>query len=394
MTIQTWSVQIFESVTGKVVNNDLPVCEFPQFTRTINTSGTIQVKLQLGDASLGRLTDLRQTLAPWRYCLAVCYGGYVAQAGPIITSQYDDSTLQLTITCGDFWSFLKNRIVWNPSFPPSQTHGVAGDTSNTSLLPVDTSRDVIYNNLNLPSIAASLVTNATARSGFSLPVDIPATTSGTNTRTYPVYDLATIYTRLTDLVGVSGGPDVDFKPYFDLTNPGFIRWSMMIGNPLLNTTNVFYWDYSSSCRSISVDSDASNMASAVYAKGNATERSSQVAYSVNSTLISAGWPALETVDTTHSSAVDAGTIQSYADGDLGLFAVPVETWTAVVNVDAASSAFGTYDPGSTGIFTISTGATGGHIFIPAGNYIQRILGFQQNDVATVKLVLQANQGSL
>jgi len=60
---------------------------------------------------------------------------------------------------------------------------------------------------------------------------VPGTVVGTNTRTYPVYDLATVYTRLTDITGVQGGPDVDFKPYFDLTNPGFIRWSMQIGNP-------------------------------------------------------------------------------------------------------------------------------------------------------------------
>jgi len=80
-------------------------------TRTLNTSGSVSVKLQLGDKSLGRLLDLRQILAPWRYSIAVCYGGYIAQAGPIITSQYDDSSLQLTVTCGDFWSFLKSRVI-------------------------------------------------------------------------------------------------------------------------------------------------------------------------------------------------------------------------------------------------------------------------------------------
>lgn len=384
MAIAQWSVQVFESVTGKIVNNDLPVADFPAFTRTLNTSGSVSVKLQLGDKSLGALLDLRQILAPWRYSIAVCYGGYIAQAGPIITTQYDDSALQLTVSCGDFWSFLKYRVLWNVSSPPTQT-------TSATLLPMDAGQDVNMANFDLPSIASLLVTNAVGRSGFSLPVDVPSTTVGTNVRNYPVYDLATVYTRLTDLASVQGGPDIDFKPYFDLTNPGVIRWKMMVGAPLLNVTSTFYWDYGSSCRSISLDSDASNMASAVYAKGNATERASTVAYSVNSALVTAGWPALEMVDGGHTSATDSTTIQGYADGDLGLYSVPVETWTTVVNVDASSSAFGSYDPGSIGVFTISQG---GHIFIPDGNYSQRILGFSQNDVATVKLLLQAKQGSL
>lgn len=390
MAIAQWSVQVFESVTGKIVNNDLPVADFPAFTRTLNTSGSVSVKLQLGDKSLGALLDLRQILAPWRYSIAVCYGGYIAQAGPIITTQYDDSALQLTVSCGDFWSFLKYRVLWGGS-APTQTTGLVGDFSNLSLLPVDTSHDLNYTTLSLRGIASSLMTNAVGRAGFSLPVDIPSAEAGTAVRNYPVYDLATAYTRLTDLVNVQGGPDIDFKPYFDLTNPGFIRWSMMIGTPLLNATNTFYWDYGSSCREIAVDSNASNMASAVYAKGNSTERSAQVSYSVNGALVTAGWPALEYVDGNHSSAIDAGTIQSYSDGDLSLYSVPVETWTTVVNVDASSSAFGSYDPGSIGVFTISQG---GHIFIPDGNYSQRILGFAQDTVATVKLVLQAKQGSL
>lgn len=390
MAISQWSVQVFESATGRVVNNDLPVAEFPSFARTINTSGTVSVKLQLGDASLGALTDLRQILAPWRYSIAVCYGGYIAQAGPIITSQYDNSSLQLTISCGDFWSFLKYRVIWGGT-PPAQTAGIVGDFSNASLLPMDTSHDVNYTTFSLQGIASSLVSNAIARTGFSLPVDIPSPETGTNISNYPVYDLATIYTRLTDLLGVINGPDVDFKPYFDLTNPGFIRWSMMIGSPLLNTGSTFSWDYGSGCRSISVDSDASNMASAVYAKGNATERASTVAYSVNSALVTAGWPALEMVDGGHTSATDAGTIQGYANGDIGLYAVPVETWTTVVSVDASSAAFGSYDPGSIGVFNISQH---GHIFIPDGNYSQRILGFSQGSVDTVKLLLQAKQGSL
>lgn len=379
-----WSVQIFQSTTGKVVNNDLPVSDFPQFTRIINGSGSLQVKLLLGDPSLGKLVDLRQTISPWRYSIAVCYGGYIAQAGPIISTQFDDTSGTLTITCGDFWSFLKYRVIWASASPPAQTTAAA-------LLPMDTTRDVNFTSLDLPSIAAGLVTNATARTGFSLPVDIPGSNAGTATRQYPVYDLATVYTRLTDLVGVNGGPDVDFSPYFDLTNPGFIRWRMSIGAPLLNVTKIFYFDYGSSCRFISIDSDASNMASAVYAKGNATERASQVSYSVNGALVTAGWPALEMVDTGHSSATDATTIQGYADGDLGLYASPVEVWHATVNVSAASSAFGSYDPGSIGVFTIPPN---GHIFLPGGSYAQRILGFTQGDLATVKLTLQATQGAL
>lgn len=380
-----WRVMIVETVTGKIVNNDLPVSEFPTFDRMINTSGKIQIKILLGDGSLPQILDLRQLLAPWRYSIAIAYGTYIATMGPIITSNFDDTTRLLSVSCGDFWSLLKMRIIINSATPPTQT-------TATSLLPMDSTRDLGFGVYSLRGIASGLVTNAIARTGFSLPVDIPSPEAGTAVRNYPVYDLASVYTRLTDLIAVNGGPDVDFLPYFDLSNPGYARWSMSIGTPLISQATAFYFDYGSNLRSVVVDSNGSNMVSAMYTKGNTTERASSVAYSVNSVLVNAGWPALESVDTTHTSATDAATIQGYADSDLVLYASPVEIWTAIVAVDASSSAFGTYNPGSIAVFNMQ-----GHGFIPDGTYSQRILGFSNSSVGpitSVKLILQAVQGAV
>lgn len=388
-----WSVIVFETKTGRIVNNDLSVVGMPQFNRQINQPGSVQVKILVGDLSTPSKEILRSLATGWRFSLGVVYGGglssssYIAQAGPVMTHQYNEQDDTLTLTCGGFWTILNHRMLMNPTTGGASPEQSA--TSGSGILDMSSTYDLTYSGLSLHSIAKSIVQDNCTRFGMSLPVDFPTTITGTATRTYPVYDLATAGQRLQEITQVDQGPDIDFAPYFDPSNPGYVRWNMLIGNPTLAQLGLnYYWDYGSSLETITTDSDASSMASGIYVKGNSTERSTTVAYQNSTVLTSAGWPAIESIDTSHSSVIDNTVLNGYATADIGLYKSPVEMWTCIVRA-AEQPNFGTFNPGTYATFNVI-----GHRWVPDGQYTQRILGFTQGqNTGEVKLILQAIQGA-
>lgn len=378
-----WTALIFETRSGRIVNNDLPVLGVPNFLRRINTSSSLEGAVLVGDSSTPDARTLEANTAEWRYCLAVAYNGYVVDFGPIMDSDYTDSTSQLRIGCGDMWSLLGRRTLINPATPPAAT-------TASALLPMDATRDVTYTALSKADIAVQLVSDSCGRSGFDLPIDFPATTGGTETRTYPIYDLADVGERLMDLSKEGGGPDIDWQVNPSATD-GYVRIQMRIGNPTLSQSGApQIFDYNSSISEIDVSSNGASLSMGSYVKGNATERGSQVAYASNSTLVAAGWPALESVDTSHSSITDPALIQSYATANAAMNSTVTKTWSCVAVLDPSTPQLSDYQPG-----TFVTINVRGHSYIADGQYSQRVLGVQNNggSVGTVKLILQAVQVS-
>lgn len=373
---------IFETTTGRIVLRDLPYVGEPTYSREINREGSFSFRVVIGDISVPPTLSLRALFTPWRFSVGIAWDEYIIQAGPVITSQFDDTTTVLSVTCGGLWRLLNRRQIVNPAYPLAPT--TAG--SLLDLSPV--TADVTYT-ASLHTIAKKLVQDSCSRTGFSLPIDFPADIAGTATRTYPLYDLASVGQRLTELTQVDGGPDVDFAPFFDLSNPGYVRWSMRIGNPTLSQTGEdVTWDYGTGLRSVSTDSDGSKMITGVFVKGNGTEEASIIAYQRSTTLTALGWPATELVDG-RSSIISGTVLQGHADADVNLYKNPVELWDAVVRADTLPD-LGSYSPGDFARFNIQE-----HRWITPGVYRQRILGFSNGGrVNEVALILQAVEGSL
>ncbi len=384
-SLSGWTAQFVETRTGWVVNNALPVLDVPNFTRRINTSSSLEATVLVGDSSTPNARKLESLTAEWRYCLAVAYNGYVVAFGPIMGSDYTDSTGQLRIGCGDMWSLLNRRLLINPATPPA-------NTTATALLPMDATRDVVYTGLSKADIAVKLVSDSCSRSGFDLPIDFPTITGGTEpTRTYPIYDLAGVGERLMDLSKESGGPDIDWQINPSTTQDGYVRIQMRVGNPNLSqsgTPPIF--GYGSSISSIDVTTDGSGLSMGDYVKGNATERASQVAYANSTALLSAGWPALESVDTTHSSVTDANLIQGYAAANIAMDQLVTKVWSCTARLGPGAPQLSDYQPGTSVQINVR-----GHRYIADGLYSQRVLGVQNdgNSVGTVRLILQAVQVS-
>lgn len=377
-----FSATIFELKTGKIVIRDIPIIGNPEFNRQINQEGSWRIRVQIDDVSVPVTETLRAIFSPWRFACAIAWNDqFIVQAGPVTTSQVDDYTRQITVSGGGLWTLLNRRTIIDPSY-------VLAPTTGSALLDMSTG-DLSYGPTSLLTIAKLLVSDSCSRTGFGLPIDFPASTTGTHERNYPIYDLASVGQRLKELSQVSEGPDIDFDPYFDLSNPGYIRFQMRIGSPTLTQSGApLVWDYGTGLRSVSIDSDGSPMISGIFARGNGTERASLVAYDEDLTLVGNGWPPTELV-ISFSSVTDGNTLQGHATGAKDLYKKPVELWSAIVRADQIPQV-GTYQPGSLATFNMQ-----GHPWVPDGGYQQRLLGFTQGPATNeVSLILQAIEGAI
>lgn len=372
-------VHVVETRTGNVVLNELPVLGTPEFSRGINDDGTIKIAIPVGDRGVPSVQTLRGLVSPWRFSLAVSYGpaktgSPILAYGPIMAHSFSDAGSTLTIGAGSIWALLARRLLIKPA------------AMLTSPLSMDAVMDANYLGMTLWAIARNLVSDTLSRgTGYELPIDLPATTVGLSDRNYPVYDLASVGQRLKDLTQVDAGPDIDWEPYF--TSSSTVRVQMRVGTPALSQVGQeLIWDYGTSLTFLDVDSNSSSMITDSYGRGNATERASQVAWASDRTLIALGFPVLESVDTSHQSVDIFATLQAYATEAVRFYKRPVETWDGEVITDV-SPIVGTYKPGDSALFNTQT-----HVWIPPGQYQQRILGWSSAGPGRLRLNLQALQG--
>jgi hypothetical protein len=139
---------------------------------------------------------------------------------------------------------------------------------------------------------------------------------------------------------------------------------------------------------LSTDVDGHKLASGVFVRGDGLDRALKYSYATDNTLLKAGWPLLEDVNSDHTSTSVQSTLDSYAAAAVALQSRPIETWSATVLTDAEPQ-LGTYSPGDDALFAVRN-----HRWIPDGDYRQRILGMSHSGLSKVQLLLQATQGAI
>lgn len=365
MQTATYTCVVYKTVTGRIVS-DFPLADQPQWTRQLNTSGSIKAKVRSGDTGVPSIDSLYGICVPKMFSLAVLWGDYVCQAGPIQPYDVDDNTQAgiLELGTGSLWTLLEGRLLHDPGYDP-QTVGLNNPAVDVNVTD------------SLPNIALTLVRNAanmTARSGSSLPLDIPANSgTGTNVRSYPGYDMVSVGQRLHELTQVEDGPDVDFEPYLTSDSTGqYIRHRMRVGRVpdgyLVQPGIPPRWDYGSTLRSVKISGDGSDIASDTWVKGSGDKYSMLYGHAYSSTLTDAGWPLQDYIDTTHTSATNQDTLDGWAAADLALHGQATEQWSAYVDANR-NPALGAYSLGTFGTYNIQT-----HPWIRPGQYSVRILG--------------------
>jgi hypothetical protein len=292
MTEQVYTALVYNTVTGIVIY-EVPFSGDPDWSAQINDPGTWSVTVPI--ETEGQATTLREWIVPWRFSVAIVYGEFVCQAGPVVAYNVDEATQSVRVSGTGLWGLFNHRSAAQQHLEPA--------SKSVS----DVSADLVYTD-SLYNIAQSLVTEGTTwtnRAGSSLPIDIPATNpaGGSYAVTYHGYDLNFVGLKLQELTQADGGPDILFQPYLSVTsNRRVVRHKMLIGTPLLIQPGTpLLFDYPSSVPTISVAGDGAGFASSAFARGSGSDGGTQIGYATSTTLTSLGWPAVDMVDSAHTN---------------------------------------------------------------------------------------------
>jgi len=395
-----WELLVAETRTGTVLA-ELPFTDL-NWNTPLNDIGTLTatIPVEAHVAWLGPSDDrspinrLRTVLSgEWKLSLCATFDNTPIIAGPLITSTPVTGEANVTVGCAELGALLKRRIVRTPGTDP------AGLGSDLALGPT-----------SLPQLARLLVEKATASAnepGWNLPLILPdLDTRGDHVRTYLGSDLADYWTRLSDLAGVQDGPDLRFEPELtDVTGGRKLWWRVRIGQPWLGTwidgenppAPPWIFDLGAGLRDLTTDRDASAMTMRTYVPGQArtepaattssTDTSAPqdapkpIGTAANLTLIDAGYPILEDVDGSHTSATEQRTLDAWAVAGVAANNAPVEAWN--VTVDGASSPrLGQWRIGDTATFVVH-----GQNLVTDGEHERRIVGASGNAGTDVTLVL-------
>jgi len=393
-----WELLVAETRTGTVLA-ELPFTDLAWNT-PLNDIGTLTATIPT-EAHVAWLADdrspinrLRTVLSgEWRFSLCAVFNDTPIIAGPLITSTPVTGEANVTVGCAELGALLKRRRVRTPGTDP------AGLGADLALGPV-----------SLPQLARLLLEKATDPangSGWDLPLILPdLATKGEHVRNYLASDLADYWTRLSDLTEVQDGPDVRFEPELtDVVGGRKLWWRVRIGQPWLGTwvdgenppRPPWVFDLGAGLRDLTTDRDASAMTMRTYVPGQARTEAAATESSLDTTapqdtakpigsaqdlaLIAAGYPVLEDVDGSHTSATEQRTLDAWAVAGVAVNKAPIEAWN--VTVDGASSPrLGQWRVGDTATFVVA-----GQHLVEDGEHERRIVGASGDAGTDVTLVL-------
>lgn len=283
----------------------------------LNRAGDIQCTVTLRDPAVRRLR-LAQSAAVGKAFLAAIDGDTVLQAGPVWRHSFAGNDEHLTLIGAGMWSYFDHRVL----LP-------TGDTNPTDAA-TDTRYSAIVSDPDAPGypwvsdtrksfqgIARAYVAQAQAWPSGNVPVNLPSEIAGTDERWEKGSNLAFVGPRLTELTNLLDGPDIRFAPKLSSDRQS-VEWDMLIGTPtqpqLYSSLDVVFnvGVDQSSVSNLRYEVDGTRMATRAYASGGRGTDTTLISVSSDTTLTSAGYPVLNTVDSSHSTVSEAATLDGYA----------------------------------------------------------------------------------
>ncbi|RZS39156.1 hypothetical protein EV193_104372 [Herbihabitans rhizosphaerae] len=310
--------------------------------------------------------DMWALLDMWRFSLALVEDRTALVAGPMISADFRDreGAPVLAIECGDPWSILMRRLCMAP----------------TATNPREAASNVQLGPNSLAGLAAELVEAALDRPAGDLPLIIPTgLPAGSHGRVYNAFDLAFFGERLTELSQVSDGPELDFHPLLQ-DEGATIRHEVRIGAPaLFQAGEPHVYDYGTTLSSLDVDFDGSRNAHSWWVRGDGMSVELLYGYASSDTYTNAGWPRLESVDSSHTSTREQELLDGYATANRDTYGDSIYTYGATVRWDGT-------DPSGrqTGAPHIANVRLGDHVMasvqdhplLPDVDLVFRVLGIQ------------------
>jgi hypothetical protein len=349
---------------------DLNVLGESKWSTEVNGAGGITAHITLRDPDMIAL-ELRNAATVGKAFIAVVDNGVIHPcSGPIWSHEYDADSGRLTITGGGMWSYFDHRILI-PVLADSVAFMIPDPEDPTKTIP-NPALDTNLAGLDLGSIAKRLVQQARAHTGGNVPVILEDDRAGIHEKNYVGTDLTVIGDALENLVNLDNGPDIEFTPRFTADLLG-VEWVLRTGTedqPQLFSESTHVWDYVAAQRSIrglQVKVSGSKMAGRAFATGGRSANKALFARYTNTPMTAAGYPLLETIDSSHSTVSRQSTLDRYAKESARTGSKPIEFWTFEVQADQSPLA-GEYRAGDYCLVKVS-----GDPYIPNGIYRRRLM---------------------
>lgn len=274
----------------------------------LNGVGDLQCVVPMTSPDVQRL-ELSNSAVTGKTFLAAVDGDTVLQAGPIRSHEFSHvNGGQLRLTAGGMWSYFDRRAllpVLGGRLPSDPT------TDTTFRIAEGTAR-------SYQGIIVALLQQAMSWPNGGVPIVLPSPIAGDRERDYRGIDVAPVGQRIRELTQIEDGPDFRLQPRWTSDRQG-IEWVAQIGTPTaprLSSSidqifNVGLAD--SSVSDLSVDIDGSRLGSQAFSIGGRATDEALSAVSLDPKLLDAGFPLWDLVDSAHSTASKASTLQGYAD---------------------------------------------------------------------------------
>lgn len=292
-------------------------------TETLNAGGDMKIEVAWSrDAA--RL-NLRKTLYPWLVGMAAVRGDRVLHAGPVTARGWDPEGRKLTFTAGGGWDLFDKRLVLNRALAASWRDGEVLIDEDNPAPDWQLTFTGTYTDIGSGLIAEAL------RWG-SFPVDLPDPDGGLYTRTYLGWDMALVSDRLTDLTKLEHADELEFQPYRDAQHR--FRWRFR-GAPELMDVD-WQWNTMAPAQRIrftGVDDDGSAMATQAFGLGGRADDLVLAAKVESTALTGAGWPVLQSANTSHSTVSELDTLQSWVAEDIARGSCTQESFTFAVGME-------------------------------------------------------------
>jgi hypothetical protein len=172
---------------------------------------------------------------------------------------------------------------------------------------------------------------------------------GAYERHYLGANLSGIGSELSNFTKLESGVDIDFfgRRTSDRLGIEFLLRAGTIPAPQLHGLSVHRWDLSvprPSIRNWTIAEDATTMSGQAWAAGGRQDGVAVVERYINHGLTNAGYPLIESADTSHSDVSLSATLQDYAQSAANLGSAPANTWSFEVRGDR-NPRIGSFFPG-------------------------------------------------
>lgn len=317
--------------------------------RTYNEStGGLSSSFKLSDPDV-LATSNAGLLTPIDRCLVVEYEGVVMYAGMIWEDDYDHESRVLTIQHEDAaWSIMMLRLI------SEDRTGTMASWART------------YSGLEYDTIVKRLVQLATAGVGRTMPIEYEDDYTGGRERKYYGYNAETAVEAIKELIDLPNGPDVDFRPEWNVARDG-LQWTLRTGdmNPDVQTIEAMAGVPDPSIRHLKRKRSGREMATRVVGVGEGSGVDMKIRSASGS-----GGVQLERVEQSKNTKTLTA-LQDFADGELSALGSLITQYSMQLNIGS---------PVVGNLWTLKPGAfirwnCLGDPVIPSGWRTQRIIEY-------------------